>query len=123
VSCRVEYSSTLTTSNLRALITNIFRWRTGHDPPAGRRAALLASVTVAFAIGAGVGGLCTRLIHRQAAWIAAAALMVVLVAIVTETRRLDQRGDTTRPPPPDYVVRSAAAPNHRAAAVRRMDRA
>jgi uncharacterized membrane protein YoaK (UPF0700 family) len=87
----VEYSSTLTTSNLRALVTNIFKWRTSRDPAARHRAALLALVTAAFAIGAGVGGLCTRLIHQQAAWIAAAALTIVLVAIVIETRRLDRR--------------------------------
>jgi uncharacterized membrane protein YoaK (UPF0700 family) len=93
----IEYSSTFTTSNLRALTVNIFEWRTGHDPASRHRAALLASVVAAFAVGAGVGGLCTRLIHRQAAWIAAAALVIVLVAIVTETRRLDQRGDTTAP--------------------------
>jgi uncharacterized membrane protein YoaK (UPF0700 family) len=91
----VEYSSTFTTSNLRAVTANIFAWRTGHDPASRHRAALLASVIAAFAVGAGVGGLCTRLIHHQAAWIAAAALMTVLVALVIETRRLDRRGDTT----------------------------
>jgi uncharacterized membrane protein YoaK (UPF0700 family) len=94
----VEYSSTFTTSNLRAVTANIFAWRTGHDPASRHRAALLASVIAAFAVGAGVGGLCTRLIHHQAAWIAAAALMIVLVALVIETRRLDRRGDTTAPP-------------------------
>lgn len=91
----VEYSSSFTTSNLRALTVNLFTWRTGHDPASRHRAALLASVVAAFAVGAGVGGLCTRLIHQQAAWIAAAALMIVLVAIVIETSRLDRRGDTT----------------------------
>lgn len=91
----VEYSSSFTTSNLRALTVNIFKWRTGHDPASRHRAALLASVVAAFAVGAGVGGLCTRLIHQQAAWIAAAALMIVLVAIVIETSRLDRREDTT----------------------------
>ena len=93
----VEYSSTFTTSNLRAVTANIFAWRTDHDPASRHRAALLASVIAAFAAGAGVGGLCTRLIHHQAAWIAAAALMIVLVALVIETRRLDRRGDTTAP--------------------------
>jgi uncharacterized membrane protein YoaK (UPF0700 family) len=85
----VEYTSTLTTSNLRALTVNIFRWRTGHDPAARHHAALLAAIIAAFAVGAAAGGLCTRLIHRQAAWIAAAALMIVLVAIVIETRSLE----------------------------------
>ena len=46
---------------------------------------------MAFAVGAGVGGLCTRLIHQRAAWIAAAALVIAGVVIVIETRRLDRR--------------------------------
>lgn len=70
------------------------RRRTSHDPTARHHAALLGSIIAAFAVGAGVGALCTRLIHHQAAWIPAAALMIVLIAIVTETRRLDRRGDT-----------------------------
>lgn len=102
----VEYSSTLTTSNLRALTVNIFKWRTGHDPAARHQAALLGSIIAAFAVGAGVGALCTRLIHHQAAWIPAAALMIVLIAIVTETRRLGRRGDTT----PPTTAQSAGSP-------------
>jgi len=102
----VEYASTLTTSNLRALTVNIFQWRTGHDPAPRHHAALLATIIAAFAVGAGVGGLCTRLIHRQAAWIAAGALMIVLAAIVIETRRLD-RGDAAPPAPPGSVRESA----------------
>jgi uncharacterized membrane protein YoaK (UPF0700 family) len=87
----VEYSSSFTTSNLRALTVNIFNWRADRDRASRHRAALLASVVAAFAVGAGAGGLCTRLIHRQAAWIAAAALMIVLAAIVIETRELGQQ--------------------------------
>lgn len=102
----VEYSSTLTTSNLRALTVNIFKWRTGHDPAARHQAALLGSIIAAFAVGAGVGALCTRLIHHQAAWIPAAALMIVLIALVTETRRLGRRGDTT----PPTTAQSAGSP-------------
>jgi uncharacterized membrane protein YoaK (UPF0700 family) len=93
----VEYSSTLTTSNLRALTVNSLKWRTSHDPTARHHAALLGSIIAAFAVGAGVGALCTRLIHHQAAWIPAAVLMIVLIALVTETRRLDRRRDTTSP--------------------------
>jgi uncharacterized membrane protein YoaK (UPF0700 family) len=87
----VEYSSTLTTSNLRALTVNVFKWRADRDSGARHHAALLASIIAAFAVGAGVGGLCTRLVHHRAAWIAAAALVIVLVAIVVETWRLDRR--------------------------------
>jgi Protein of unknown function (DUF1275) len=94
----VEYSSSFTTNNLRALTVNILKWRTGHDQASRHRAALLASVITALAVGAGTVGLCTRLIHQQAAWIAAGVLMIVLAAIVIETRRLDRRGDVTAPP-------------------------
>lgn len=97
----IEYSSSFATSNLRALTVNIFQWRTGHDPASRHHAALFASILAAFAVGAGTGGLCTRLIHHQAAWIAAAALMIVLVAIATETWRLDRQGTRSRPRPPD----------------------
>jgi uncharacterized membrane protein YoaK (UPF0700 family) len=85
---------------------NILTWRTGHDPTARHYAALVGSIIAAFAVGAGVGALCTRLIHHQAAWIPAAALMIVLIAIVTETRRLDRRGDTT----PPTTARPAGSP-------------
>jgi hypothetical protein len=43
-----------------------------------------------------VGGLCTRLVHQQAAWIAAAVLVLVLGGLVVETRRLDQREEAKR---------------------------
>jgi uncharacterized membrane protein YoaK (UPF0700 family) len=102
----VEYSSTLTTSNLRALTVNSLKWRTSHDPTARHHAALLGSIIAAFAVGAGVGALCTRLIHHQAAWIPAAVLMIVLIAIVTETRRLDRRAGTT----PSTTARPAGSP-------------
>ena len=98
--------SVVSSSNLRALTVNILKWRTGHDPAARHHAALVGSIIAAFAVGAGVGALCTRLIHHQAAWIPAAALMIVLIAIVTETRRLDRRGDTT----PPTTVQSAGSP-------------
>jgi uncharacterized membrane protein YoaK (UPF0700 family) len=87
----IGYSTTITTANLRTLITKIFEWRAGHELAARHHAALLASIVAAFAVGAGVGGLCTRLIHHRAAWIAAAVLMIVLVVVVVETWRLEQR--------------------------------
>jgi uncharacterized membrane protein YoaK (UPF0700 family) len=90
----IGYSTTITTANLRTLIAKIFEWRAGHELPARHHAALLASIIAAFAVGAGVGGLCTRLIHQQAALIPAAVLMIVLVVVAAETRRL------TRPEEP-----------------------
>jgi uncharacterized membrane protein YoaK (UPF0700 family) len=96
----IGYSSTLTTANLRTLVTKIFEWRAGHEPASRHHAELLAWIIAAFAVGAGVGGLCTRLIHQRAAWIAAAVLMIVLVVIVVETRRLEQRKEPSPRPDP-----------------------
>ena len=87
----IAYSTTISTANLRTLITKIFEWRAGHELASRHHAALMASVIASFAIGAGVGGLCTRLIHQRAALIAAAVLVIVLVVVVIETRRLGQR--------------------------------
>jgi uncharacterized membrane protein YoaK (UPF0700 family) len=87
----VEYTSTISTSNLRRLITEIFEWRAGSELASRHHAALLAWIIAAFAVGAGVGGLCARLLHQRAAWIAAAGLMIVLVVVFVETRRLEQR--------------------------------
>ncbi len=86
----IAYSSTLTTANLRTLITKIFDWRVGREPAARHHAALLGWVVAAFAVGAAVGGLCTRLIHQRAALVAAGILIIVLVVVVVETRRLEQ---------------------------------
>jgi uncharacterized membrane protein YoaK (UPF0700 family) len=87
----IGYSTTITTANLRTLITKMFEWRAGHELAARHHAALLAWIVVAFAVGAAVGGLCTRLIHHRAAWIAAAGLLIVLVVVVVETWSLEQR--------------------------------
>jgi uncharacterized membrane protein YoaK (UPF0700 family) len=92
------YSSTLTTANLRTLVTKIFEWRAGHELTSRHYAALLAWIIAAFAVGAGVGGLCTRLIHQRAAWVAAAVLIIVLMIVVAETRRLE-RGEEPSPRP------------------------
>jgi uncharacterized membrane protein YoaK (UPF0700 family) len=48
-------------------MTKIFEWCAGHEQAARHDAALLAWIIVAFAVGAGVGGLRTRLIHQHAA--------------------------------------------------------
>jgi len=90
----------MTTASLRTLITKIFEWRAGHEPSSRHQSALLAWIISAFAVGAGVGGQCTRLLHQRAAWIAAAGLMIVLAAVVTETRGLDRREKRPAHDPP-----------------------
>jgi uncharacterized membrane protein YoaK (UPF0700 family) len=98
----IGYTSTITTGNLRDLTAAFLKWRAGRDLVARRRTAVLASIIAGFAVGAGIGGLCTRLIQHRAAWVAAAVLAGVLVTIVAETRRLERPGES--PPeesPPD----------------------
>jgi uncharacterized membrane protein YoaK (UPF0700 family) len=87
----IGYSNTMTTANLRTLITKIFEWRADHDLAARHHAALLAWIIAAFAVGAAGSGLYTMLIHLRAAWIAAAGLVIVLAVVAVETRRLEQR--------------------------------
>jgi len=99
----VKYTSTISTGNLRDLTAGIVTWRAGRDAVARHQATVLACVIVSFAAGAAVGGLCTRLIHHQAAWIPAAVLVTVLVTLILETWRLerpDQPGQPKKPDPP-----------------------
>jgi len=92
----VKYTSTISTGNLRDLTAGFVKWRVGHDQAARHQVAILACIIAAFAAGAGIGGLCTRLIHRLAAWVPAAVLVVVLVTLVMETWRLE-RPDESQP--------------------------
>ena len=86
----VKYTSTISTGNLRDLTAGLVTWRVGHDQAARHQASVLACVIAAFAAGAAIGGLCTRLISHQAAWIPAAVLVAVLVTLVAETWRLER---------------------------------
>jgi uncharacterized membrane protein YoaK (UPF0700 family) len=95
----VEYATTVTTGNLRTMIVKAYQWRADHDPASGRQAGRLACVLVAFAVGAGVGSLCTRFLHQRAAWVAAAVLILVLAIIVFETSGLGPRNN--KPPQGD----------------------
>jgi uncharacterized membrane protein YoaK (UPF0700 family) len=86
-----DYSTMLTTSNLRTLVAKAYRWRADHDASAGRQAARIAGVVAGFAVGAGAGALCTRSIGPRAAWVAAAMLVLALAVIVIETAALSRR--------------------------------
>jgi uncharacterized membrane protein YoaK (UPF0700 family) len=87
----IEYSTTLTTSNLRTLVAKAYRWRADHDATAGRQAARISAVVAGFGAGAGVGALCTHFFGPPAAWVAAAMLVLALAAIVIETATLSRR--------------------------------
>src|SRR5271155_4789963 len=81
----IDYSTTLTTSNLRTLVAKAYLWRADHDVTAGRQAARIAAVVAGFGVGAAVGALCTHSLGPRAVWVAAAVLVLVLAAIVMET--------------------------------------
>jgi uncharacterized membrane protein YoaK (UPF0700 family) len=87
----IDYSTTLTTSNLRTLVAQGYRWRADHDAGAGRQAARIAAVVAGFGVGAAVGALCTHLLGPRAVWVAAAMLALALAAIVVETVTLSGR--------------------------------
>jgi len=88
----IKYASTMSTGNLRDLTASLVRWRASRDTAARHQAAVLACIIVAFAAGATIGGLSTRLIHQRAAWVAAAVLAAVLVTLAMETWRLERPG-------------------------------
>jgi uncharacterized membrane protein YoaK (UPF0700 family) len=87
----IDYSTTLTTSNLRTLVAQAYRWRADHEAAAGRQAARIAAVVAGFGVGAAVGALCTHLLGPRAVWVAAAMLALALAAIVVETVTLSGR--------------------------------
>jgi uncharacterized membrane protein YoaK (UPF0700 family) len=81
----IDYSTTLTTSNLRILVAKAYLWRADHDAVAGRQAARIGAIVAGFGVGAGAGTLCTRFAGPRAVWVAAATLVLALAAIVIET--------------------------------------
>jgi len=87
----IDYSTTLTTSNLRTLIAKAYLWRADHDATARRQAARIGAVVAGFGVGAAVGALCTHFFGPHAVWVAAAMLVLALAAIVMETVTLSRR--------------------------------
>ncbi len=80
------YSSTLTTTNLRSVVTGRFAWLVSHQ--SGARAATLriAAIIAAFAGGAAVGALATKHMGAKASWLPAGALTAVLALIWQDTK-------------------------------------
>ena len=87
----IDYSTTLTTSNLRTLVAKAYLWRADHDATAGRQAARIRAVVAGFGVGAAVGALCTHIFGPRAVWVAAAMLVLALAAIIVETVTLSRR--------------------------------
>lgn len=83
------YSTTMTTGNLRTLVTAAYEWLSGYDRTQRVVALRLSVIVLAFAAGAGIGAVASGpgALGTRAALLAAALLAVVLVAIETHTRR------------------------------------
>lgn len=87
----VNYSTTLTTSNLRTLVAKAYLWRADHDATTRRQAARIGAIVAGFGVGAAVGALCNHIFGPRAVWVAAATLILALAAIVVETVTLSRR--------------------------------
>ena len=97
-----SYSTTMTTGNLRTLVTAAYEWLSGYDRAQRVVAGRLTVIVLAFAGGAGVGALVSGpdALGTRATLVAAAVLAVVLAAVETHTRRLRRTGATPPPPTP-----------------------
>lgn len=84
-----SYSTTMTTGNLRSLVTAAYEWLSGYDRAQRVVALRLSLIVLAFAAGAGAGALASApdALGTRATVLAAAVLTGVLVAIETHTRR------------------------------------
>jgi uncharacterized membrane protein YoaK (UPF0700 family) len=81
-----RYSSTLTTSNLRGVVSAIFAWLVNHQSRARDDTVRIAGIVAAFAAGAVVGALATRHLGAQASWLPAGALIAVLALILRDAK-------------------------------------
>lgn len=84
-----SYSTTMTTGNLRTLVTAAYEWLSGYDRTQRAVALRLTVIVLAFAGGAGIGALASApdALGTRATVLAAGVLAGVLVAIETHTRR------------------------------------
>jgi uncharacterized membrane protein YoaK (UPF0700 family) len=91
------YSTTMTTGNLRTLVTAAYEWLSGYDRTQRVVALRLSVIVLAFAAGAGIGAVASApgALGTRATLLAAAVLAVVLAAIETHTRRTAHAAGTT----------------------------
>lgn len=84
-----SYSTTMTTGNLRTLVTAAYEWLSGYDPRQRVVAARLSLIVLAFATGAALGALASApdALGTRATVLAAGILAGVLVAIETHSFR------------------------------------
>lgn len=107
------YSTTMTTGNLRTLVTAAYEWLSGYDRTQRVVARRLTVIVLAFTGGAALGAVTSGpgALGTRATVLAAAALTGVLVAVETHTRRVR----TGAWPPPGHPT--AAAPDREVARV------
>lgn len=93
-----SYSTTMTTGNLRSLVTATFEWLSGYDRTQRVVALRLALIVLAFATGAALGAVASApdALGTRSVLLAAGVLAGVLVAIETHTRRTGP-GDEAAP--------------------------
>jgi uncharacterized membrane protein YoaK (UPF0700 family) len=84
-----SYSTTMTTGNLRSLVTATYEWLSGYDRTQRTVAARLALIVLAFTGGAALGALASGpdALGTHAPVVVVAVLLVVLASIETHTRR------------------------------------
>lgn len=84
-----SYSTTMTTGNLRSLVTAAYEWLSGYDPRQRIVAARLSLIVLAFAAGAAIGALLSGpgVLGTHATVATAVILLGVLVAIETHSYR------------------------------------
>jgi uncharacterized membrane protein YoaK (UPF0700 family) len=92
------YTTLLASGNLRSTTAAAYRWLLTREPAAARTARRFAAVVAAFAVGAVVGGLCTRQFGAPAVAVASGVLLLVLVLLVRETRQLERQAAIDTPP-------------------------
>ncbi|HEY0187632.1 MAG TPA: YoaK family protein [Cellulomonas sp.] len=84
------YSTTMTTGNLRSLVTAAYEWLSGYDRSQRTVAARLSLIVLAFTGGAALGALASGpdALGTHAPVVVVAVLLAVLASIETHTRRL-----------------------------------
>ena len=83
-----SFNTAMTTGNLRTAVSGLVLWRMGRDPAENRRkAAALASICLAFFLGAVTGGVGTRWDSRHALWPCVGVVAIGLLLTWRERER------------------------------------
>ncbi|VTR77746.1 hypothetical protein CHMI_02518 [Cellulomonas hominis] len=102
-----SYSTTMTTGNLRTLVSASYEWLSGYDRTQRFVARRVGAIVLSFAAGAGIGALASGpdALGTRAALLPAVVLAVVLAAIETHTRRTAGSAQLATPEAPAAAAR------------------